>query len=266
MSLNVLTTGTGSPVLLLHGFTGTARSWSRQIGPWSREHRVIAPDLLGHGGSQAPTDPADYALERQADALAELLELLEASPAAVVGYSMGARLALVLALSHPRAVDGLVLESPSAGILDPAARARRRATDDGLAEDIEREGLDAFVARWEASPLFDSHAALPDEVRAELRAERLCHDPRGLAGSLRGAGQGVMAPLQDRLVQIDAPTLVLAGGLDETGLARAREVAGGIPDARLEVVPGAGHTMHLEAPDAFLRLTSDHLSTRQATH
>jgi len=266
MSLNVFTAGEGSPLLLLHGFTGSARSWSRQIEPWSAQHRVIAPDLLGHGGSDAPTDPAAYALERQAHDLAELLALLEASPAAVVGYSMGARLALVLALSCPDAVDRLVLESPSAGIADPGARSTRRAADERRADDLEADGLESFIDRWEALPLFASHAALPDDARAELRAERLGHDPRGLAASLRGAGQGVMPPLQDRLAQIEAPTLVVAGALDPAGLERARTVARGMPDARLEIISDAGHSPHLEAPDEFLRVSDDHLTHSQATH
>ncbi len=261
MSLNVLTAGTGPPMLLLHGFTGTARTWSAQVEAWSADHRVIAPDLLGHGGSDAPTDPGAYALERQAAGLVRLLDLLEARPATVVGYSMGARLALVLALEHPGAVERLVLESPSPGIADAEGRARRRAADERLADDIERDGVDAFVARWEAMPLFASHAALPPAVQARQRAERRGHSTSGLAASLRGAGQGAMAPLHERLARIVHPALVLAGGLDAAGLERARAVAARIPGSRLEVIADAGHTPHLERPDVFLRVTTDFLRT-----
>jgi 2-succinyl-6-hydroxy-2,4-cyclohexadiene-1-carboxylate synthase len=261
MSLNVLTIGAGRPLLLLHGFTGSARSWGGQIATWSQNCRVIAPDLLGHAGSEAPTDCSRYALERQAGDLAELLRLLDAAPAVVIGYSMGARLALVLALEHPDLVESMVLESPSAGITDPTLRAERRTADDRFATDLERDGTAAFIERWEALPLFASHAALPDEVQSQQRAQRLSHDPRGLAASLRGAGQGAMAPLHDRLSGITAPALVLAGELDQTGLERARIVADGMPDARLEIIEAAGHTPHLEQPDTFLRLTNNHLST-----
>jgi len=266
MSLNVLTAGEGPPLLLLHGFTGTARSWEKQVERWSGRHRVIAPDLLGHGGSEAPTTSARYALEHQADDLARLLALLDAAPAAVVGYSMGARLALVLALGHPDAVRSLVLESPSAGIGEDHARAARHDADEHLATDIERDGVEAFIDRWEAQPLFASHAALPDDVWAAVRAERLRHTTTGLAASLRGAGQGAMTPLHDRLHQIDAPTMVIAGQLDPTGLERARHVAEGIPGARLEVVPEAGHTPHIERPEEFGRLVDHHLLARQTTH
>jgi 2-succinyl-6-hydroxy-2,4-cyclohexadiene-1-carboxylate synthase len=265
MSLNVLTAGVGPPVLLLHGFTGTARMWSAQVEAWSPACRVIAPDLLGHGGSDAPVDPAAYALERQAETLADLLELLEAVPATVVGYSMGARLALVLALEHPGSVAGLILESPSAGIGDEADRAARKAADERLAEEIERDGTDAFVARWEAMPIFASHADLPAEVVSHQRAERRRHSPAGLAASLRGAGQGVMTPLHDRLALVTAPTLVIAGERDGTGLERARAVSASIPGARLETIEGAGHTPHLETPEAFLRATIDFLTTSPTT-
>ena len=224
------------------------------------QRRVIAPDLLGHGRSDAPADPARYALERQADDLAALLAALDAVPADVVGYSMGARLALVLALRHPSVVRGLVLESPSAGIHDATERARRRAADEALAGQLERDGLASFVETWEAQPLFASQSALPDDLRARLRTERLAHDPRGLAASLRGAGQGVMVPLHDRLAVVDCPALVIAGALDPVGLKRAGEVAAGLPAARLEVVADAGHAPHLEQPEAFLRLAGEHLA------
>jgi 2-succinyl-6-hydroxy-2,4-cyclohexadiene-1-carboxylate synthase len=260
-------TGRGPAVLALHGFTGTSGTWARLADALGDDRRVIAPDLLGHGRSSSPTAPARYALERQADDLVALLTVLDALPADVVGYSMGARLALVLALRHPGAVFALLLESPSAGIADDAERAQRCADDEALAALLERDGLAAFVDAWEAQPLFASHAALPDEAGAALRAERLAHDARGLAASLRGAGQGVMAPLHERLPAIACPALVIAGALDPAGLARARVVTAGLPDARLQVIDGSGHAPHLEQPDAFLTLARDHLApTTSPTH
>lgn len=267
VELEVRIAGRGPAVLALHGFTGTARTWARLVDGLADERRVIVPDLLGHGRSSAPSDPARYALERQADDLAALLAALDALPADVVGYSMGARLALVLALRHPDAIRGLLLESPSPGIADDRERAQRRAADEALATLIEHDGLLAFVEAWEAQPLLASQAVLPEEARAALRAERLAHDPHGLAASLRGAGQGVMAPLGDRLPVIACPALVIAGALDLAGLARARSVAASLPDAHLEIVGGAGHAPHLERPDAFLALARASLAaTTRQTH
>lgn len=257
--------GEGSPILLLHGFTGSARSWTAQGEAWAEHHRMIAPDLLGHAGSAVPSDPSDFALERQATDLVELLRLLDARPAAVVGYSMGARLALVLALEHPEAVERLVLESPSAGIADAAARAQRLAADEALADDLERDGIETFVDRWEQLPLFASHASLPAATRERLRAERLGQQPGGLAASLRGAGQGAMTPLHDRLGHITVPTLAIAGALDPAGHERARTIARAIPGARLEVIPATGHTPHLERPGEFTAIAGRFLSAVPST-
>jgi 2-succinyl-6-hydroxy-2,4-cyclohexadiene-1-carboxylate synthase len=267
IELEISIAGRGPAILALHGFTGTARTWARLADDLGDERRVIAPDLLGHGRSSAPRDPGRYALEHQADDLAALLAATGALPADVVGYSMGARLALVLALRHPDAVSALLLESPSAGIADERERARRRAADEAWATLLDHDGLAAFVDAWEAQRLFASQAALPEAARAALRAERLAHDPRGLAGSLRGAGQGVMAPLGDRLPAIACPALVIAGALDPAGLARARVVAADLPGAHLEIVRDAGHAPHLEQPEAFLALARDHLAaTTSHTH
>jgi 2-succinyl-6-hydroxy-2,4-cyclohexadiene-1-carboxylate synthase len=258
--LEVRIGGVGSSILALHGFTGSAATWNGLAGALGDGRRLIAPDLLGHAGSDAPPDPARYAMERQADDLAALLDVLAAAPADVVGYSMGARLALVLALRHPAAVRRLILESPSAGIGDERARAARRAADEVLAVRLERDGVVAFVDAWEAQPVFASQRALPEEVRDRQRAERLGHDPAGLAASLRGAGQGAMTPLHARLAEISCPTLVIAGALDVVGLERARFVAASLPAGTLEVVTGAGHAVHLEQAEIFLRLVREHLA------
>lgn len=258
--LEVRITGVGPSILALHGFTGSAATWDGLAGALGDGRRLIAPDLLGHAGSDAPSDPARYAMERQSDDLAALLDVLAAAPADVVGYSMGARLALVLALRHPGAVRGLVLESASAGIADEPERARRRTADEALAVRLEQDGLAAFVNAWETQPLFASQRALAAEVRARQRTERLRHDPAGLAASLRGAGQGAMAPLHAQLGRIGCPALVIAGALDPLGVERARLVAGGLPRATLHIVAGAGHAVHLEQGETFLQLVREHLA------
>jgi 2-succinyl-6-hydroxy-2,4-cyclohexadiene-1-carboxylate synthase len=251
-ALEVSVVGQGPPLLLLHGFTGSSASWSAIAAELARSHRVIVPDLLGHGRSDAPHESAAYALARQARILRSVLVRLEAGTAVVVGYSMGARLALHLALEPADSLRALVLESPSAGIADPAERARRRADDERWAQRLEVNGLRAFVDAWESQPLFANQAALPADVRQRQREERLGHDPLALAASLRGAGQGVMEPLHERIGDLRLPTLVVAGALDTVGLIRAREVAELIPGARAEVVTDAGHTPHLETPGWFI--------------
>ncbi len=244
-------------LLLLHGFTGSGSVWAGLTAGLRRKgFRTIAPDLPGHGRAGIPAKSAS--VERAADQLAGLLAHLTASPARVLGYSLGARIALRLAIAHPEAVDRLILESPSAGIADPAEREARRRADEQMADEIERDGLEAFVDRWERNPVFATHAALDDRVAARQREIRLRNTARGLAQSLRAAGQGAMEPLHTRLAEVRAPTLVIVGALDPAR-PRAELVAAGIPGSRLAIVKGAGHTPHLERPVAFRRLVFDFL-------
>lgn len=257
--------GKGPAVLLLHGFSGRGADWGPFLPALRRIATTVVVDLLGHGSSDAPPDPLRHALERQAADIAEILRRVGAAPAAVVGYSFGARVALRLALDTPAVVRALVLESPSPGIADDAERAMRRASDEVLAGRIERDGIEPFVDTWwEASPVFASEARLPAAARARLRAARLRNRPGALAASLRGAGQGAMTPLHARLREIAVPTLVVAGSCDPSGLERARSVAAGIPRALLEVVEDAGHAPHRERPAAFRRLLIDHVTTWSA--
>ena len=258
LEVRVAGPATGPALLLLHGFTGSGSSWAALAAAARRRGlRTIVVDLPGHGRSGTGV-PERMTVERTADDLATILARLAATPARVLGYSLGARIALRLAVAHPAAVARLVLESPSAGIADVTERAARRAADHELAASIERDGTAAFVDRWERNPVFATQAALDSRVLARQRALRLANRPDGLAASLRGAGQGAMEPLHAGLAAIEAPTLVVAGALDPVRL-RAELVAAGIPGARLAIVDGAGHTPHLERPAAFRRLALDFL-------
>ena len=250
--------GTGTPLLLLHGFTGRGTAWGAHATAFARAFRVITVDLPGHGRS-GTGEPGRMSVERTADDLAAILRQTGPIPAHVLGYSLGARIALRLAVAHPEVVRRLVLESPSAGLATEGERATRRAADDALATRIERHGIDAFVAEWERQPVFASHASLPPARAARLRAMRLANRPAGLAASLRGAGHGSMEALVDRLAAVTARTLVIAGALDDRGRPRAQQVADGIPGASLVIVNGAGHTPHEEQPRAFRRLALDFL-------
>ena len=251
--LNVEVSGEGPPLLLLHGFSGGAATWTPHIEAW-RGCTAIAVDLLGHGASDCPADQRRYRMERCLDDLIALLDRLPASSGrrvAVLGYSMGGRVALHLALRAPERLWALVLESGSPGIEDASERAARARSDADLADDIERDGLEAFVERWQALSLFASQTRLPVAVRDELRRQRLQNDPQGLAGSLRGLGAGQQEPVIARMDEIRIPVLLLTGALDDKYCDLARRMATALPCARTEVVPDAGHAVHLERPQVF---------------
>jgi len=252
LSLNVEVAGDGPALLLLHGFTGSTATWRPLLGHWTA-FRSIAVDLIGHGSSDSPLDPERYRMRRCVEDLAALLDRLAIDRAAVLGYSMGGRVALHFALSAPARLSALVLESASPGIGDPAEREARVRSDEALAGDIERKGVAAFVTEWEQLPLFATQRSLSPEVREGLRQQRLRNRAVGLANSLRGMGAGAQEYLLPRLSEVRVPVLVLAGALDAKYCALAREMASLLPHARVEIVPAAGHAIHLEQPDAFAR-------------
>lgn len=245
-------------LVLLHGFTGSAAAWGNHIDMLATNGlRLIALDLLGHGESDAPADARRYTIEHCRTDIIDALRALgvRENEAILLGYSMGGRIALYSTFSG--FFRALILESASPGLATEAERGQRRQQDEALAERIERGGVANFVAYWEQLPLFASQQALPIATRELLRQQRLRNRAVGLANSLRGVGTGAQPALYARLPELDLPILLIAGEQDEKFRAIARRMAWMLPRAQLEIVPGAGHTIHLEQPDTFDRLVRD---------
>ncbi|MEO5884746.1 MAG: alpha/beta fold hydrolase [Candidatus Limnocylindrales bacterium] len=196
----------GPAVLLLHGFTGRGADWSPFLPAIQKTCRTIVVDLLGHGRSDAPTDPVRHAIERQTAHLAELLRRVQATPAVVVGYSMGARVALRLAVTEPAIVRGLILESPSAGIAEPRERAARVAADANLADKLEREGLEAFLETWEALTLFATERRLPAKVQAQISRDRRRNRPTASPPRCAVPARGSWSPWSTGCARSTAPS------------------------------------------------------------
>lgn len=225
-----------SRVVLVHGFTQTGDSWAPVAEALAADHEVRAPDAPGHGANAAV----------HAD-LVEGARLVGAAGGrgAYVGYSMGGRLALHLAVAQPETVTALVLLGATGGIEDPDERVARRDADEALAARLERIGTDAFLVEWLAQPLF---VRLPPGGGGARST-----DAAGLAASLRLAGTGTQAPLWHRLHELSMPVLVLAGEHDEKFRRLGERLAAAVgANAELAVVPDAGHAAHLEQPAAFL--------------
>lgn len=242
----------GEPVaptmLLLHGFTGSGRNWEElaaKLPGW----RIVAPDLPGHGESDAPAG----AMPEVAQGLVSLLDALNVDQALVVGYSMGGRLALHLAVTAPERVRGLVVIGATPGLADAEARAVRMAADEALARQIETD-YDGFVRDWEALPLFASQRVMAPESQERIREIRRSHSPDALATSLRLLGTGAQPPLHARLSGLTMPVLWVVGEYDAKFRAIAQEVQPLLPAARFAVLPYAGHAVYLERPSAFKTL------------
>lgn len=250
--MNYLLYGRGpSPLLLLHGFTGQGSHWAAVEPLLGAQHHLICPDLVGHGRAPAPTDLARYTMPAVAQELIALLDELGVAKVDLLGYSMGGRLALYLALHYPERFGRVVLESASPGLATAAERTARQQSDEALAERIEREGMASFVAHWESLPLWASQASLPAEVRQRLHQQRLEHNPTGLANSLRGMGTGVQPNLWPRLAELKMPVTLVVGELDHKFVAINEQMAAQIKSAVLHIIPHAGHTVHLEQPESW---------------
>ena len=233
--------------VVLHGFTGSAAAMapltSRLPGP------VLALDLPGHGSVPISDDPADYTMSAAVAVVISATSHL--GRFALVGYSLGGRVALHVALAHPDRVGSLALIGARAGIDDPDERDGRIAADEALADRIESDGIEWFADFWADQPLFATQRSrLSSEQQSELRAQRLACDPRGLAHSLRGMGAGAVEPVSCRLGALAMPCALIVGADDVKFAGIAHYMAGLIPRATVYEIPDAGHAAHLEAPDA----------------
>jgi 2-succinyl-6-hydroxy-2,4-cyclohexadiene-1-carboxylate synthase len=242
-TLHAVRGGDGPPLVLAHGFTQTHRVWGGLDAALAVGRTMVAVDLPGHGGS------ADVATDLVAGAA-----MLGATggPADYLGYSMGARFCLHLALDRPELVHRLVLVSGTAGIDDPVERSARRRSDEALAERLDpveggpaQDTVIEFVERWVADPMFG-----PVPASASAVAERSTNTAAGLASSLRLAGTGTQEPLWDRLEELTMPVLVVTGIRDSrfTELGR-RLVASLGGTGSLVVIDDADHAPHLQHPD-----------------
>lgn len=226
--------GSGTPILFLHGFTQSRTSASDFRELLAPAGDIITVDLPGHG---------DHATVRSNVAdTADLLAASLSTPVAVVGYSLGGRIALHLALRHPHLVTHLVTIGASAGLSSAEARAVRQQRDDALASHIIAVGVERFLEEWTRQPLF-AHTRL---TSAE-HDSRLVNTAEGLASSLMLAGTGTQEWLAPALPSLAMPSTFIAGAMDMRFSRHAQLLATGA-SGRCALVAGAGHAAHLDQP------------------
>lgn len=255
--------GGAAPVILLHGFAQTPRSWDAVANVLrARGHEVHVPDLY----VQVRPFSLDAACRRVAEIVRDVARA-SGEPCAVAGYSMGGRIALetlarAQAAGERLPLSALALEGAGLGPADEAAREAFRARGDAWAADLRENGVAAFMDRWETLPLFASQRALSADVRARVRSDRVAHDAEELASSLTEAGQHCQAGEADSLAALACAAecgvrvVYVHGSLDEKYGAVARRVAELVPAARIEGITRAGHNVHLEQPEAFARVVA----------
>ncbi len=234
-------------MLMLHGFIGSGADWTT-VAQALPEYHAIAPDLPGHGRSHS-TRSAAFSMEAAADSVIALLDAQEIDRCALVGYSMGGRLALYLAVHFPERFDRLVLESSSPGIADSAERDARQQWDHQTAAKLTSQPFDDFPADWYAMPLFASFRAHPDYPKVLMK--RLENNPRQLALSMQKMGTGSQPSLWEAWAGLAIETLLIVGELDEKYVDISAEMLSQNPRAQRIIIPNTGHNTHFENPATF---------------
>jgi len=250
-----LTSGDASRpgILFLHGFLGSGRDWLPVAGLLEGRFHCLMPDMAGHGDNHNLVEPGPTAFHNAALDLLHAIKPVHSGPIHLVGYSMGGRMALYLALRFPEKFITATVVSGSPGLRTGEERQSRRRQDESLADDLERD-FDAFLERWYRLPLFETLAA--HQSFTEILAARRMGNPRGLADSLRALGTGNQPSLWDALPENRLPVLFCAGEKDAKFVEIARQMVNLCPGSTLEIFPGCGHTLHVEERARFVeRLT-----------
>lgn len=241
------------PIIFLHGMTLSGKDWQSVISRLTPTYWSIAPDLIGHGRTDAPDHGELYQIEAVIEQLVSVMDTLEIETADWVGYSMGGRILFHFARSYPDRVQSMVVESSTAGLEGTERRAQRRCADEELARYIKNHSLEEFVKRWSNAPIFDTQQSVSQSKRERAKEIRLSGDPTGYIHSLRNLGRGVLSPIWDQLDQLDFPICLITGSEDSKHVKIHRRMQETLPRACSIVVEDVGHNVHFERPDQYVR-------------
>ena len=244
--------GEGKPLVCFHGFSESGSTWD---GIGVDGYRLIRVDSMGHGRSARPTELRPYEIRQMLKDIHTVLYAVAGERYALLGYSMGARIALLYALEYPEEVTHLVLESGSVGIEEEGERQGRYVADRALAERIRARDITWFSETWAKLDIFKTQQSLPPKVQQQIQGRRLLNSPHALAFTLEGSGQGTMPYVGHRLGELPMPVCYISGELD----AKYTAVGARYFDDVHRIVPQVGHNVHVEAPEAYQQILKQFL-------
>ncbi len=249
--------GQGTPLLFVHGFPLSRGAWQKQVEEFSGRYRVIAPDLRGHGESEATHGAVT--MENYARDLQALLDQLKTGPVILIGHSMGGYIAFAFARMFPQFLRGLVLVATRAVGDSPEAAAGRRAT----AEKVRKEGVQSLVDSMVPKMLSSKSSDL--KMVQEVRGLMSSSKPEGVAGALLGMAQ--RPDSTPDLGKLELSTLLISG--DDDALipyTESEKMSKSIFEAKLEIIPHAGHLVAFESPQEFNRRLEAWLAASAGKH
>ena len=250
----VTVVGAGKPLVCFHGFSESGSTWD---GIEVNGYRLIRIDSMGHGRSARPMELTPYALPQMLCDLHRIIYAVAGESYALMGYSMGARVALLYALEYPEEVSHLVLESGSVGIEDEADRQDRYFADIALGNRIRENHIQWFSETWAKLDIFKTQQYLPAKVQQQIQGRRLLNSPHALAFTLEGSGQGSMTYVGHRLSELTMPVCYISGELDAKYTAIGARYFGDVH----RIVPQVGHNVHVEAPEMYQQILKEFLRT-----
>jgi len=246
----------GYPLLWLHGFMGSQNDWLGIVHSQFSDYCNILVNLPGHGSSHLPAHAPFTTL---LTTLIQELSLDGIEKFAVIGYSMGGRIAFHLENLAPERISALIFLSSAPGLKTRAEQDQRRIDDELLMDSLENVGISTFLKKWYSSSLFG------DIKNNSTLFGELCHArSRNEVGKLRHAlalmGNGALRPLWEQLANITTPTLLVTGELDQKYFRLNQEINQSIAGSIHHQIADAGHAFHLEKPLETARLIRHFLS------
>lgn len=241
--------GNGYPIVCIHGFSENMNTWNGIDIP---RYRLVMIDLIGHGASDRPYEKKYYVLETIIRHLHEILRELKITSYALLGYSMGGRIATAYTLMYKKEVTALILESASYGEHGLRNRYVRRKQDKALAKNILKKGIPWFNTYWRKLSIFDSQKKLPEEKKAAIEKRRLGNSAHALANTLRMTGQGKLPYVGRRIKTLKMPILYICGEFDHKYCEIGRQIAIFNHNTVLKTILDAGHNTHIEQGKSFM--------------
>ena len=247
-------------VLLLHGFTGSSRDWENIIMRLPENFNYYAIDLIGHGDSDSPSEIKYYNADSIVEQLKEFSVKVLNGRFICLGYSMGGRAALSYSVRYPGTIEGLILESSTAGIKDENERNERIKKDEEITDYISHHSIEEFIDYWMDMDVFNTQKRFANSKLNEIKKSKLNNSKTGLSNFLKGFGTGQMPPLYDQLKNVKAETLLITGDLDEKFRLINNEMNSLFPSSKHISIKNSGHNTHLETPAAFIKTVSGFLN------
>jgi 2-succinyl-6-hydroxy-2,4-cyclohexadiene-1-carboxylate synthase len=255
-----------TPLLLLHGFGGSPESFDEVLQlarAAGLNMPILSEPLFGHRGQE---ESPGHSFNKEVDRLADLFRRKGGEGGVLIGYSLGARLALGILTRHPDLASRAILIGANPGLASSVGRTERNSADDAWIILLETKGIEAFVDAWESQPIFASQR-LKDPARwLRQRAIRLSHPPRALSAAMRTLGLARMPDTSQHLPRLRTPVLLVTGAEDPKFLALARAMQSALPRARLTTIERSGHNPLFDQPQQMAALLVQELGDEPPTN